>query len=81
MIIYRKTSIKGLNNAIMQLRKICNHPFVFEEVERVINPYKISNELLYRVSGKFDLLDRILPKLRATGHRVSLMRSFYMYNS
>ncbi|KAG2230892.1 hypothetical protein INT48_003341, partial [Thamnidium elegans] len=65
-----KTSIKGLNNAIMQLRKICNHPFVFEEVERVINPYKISNELLYRVSGKFDLLDRMLPKLRATGHRV-----------
>lgn len=81
MIIYRKTSIKGLNNAIMQLRKICNHPFVFEEVERVINPYKISNELLYRVSGKFDLLDRILPKLRATGHRVSLIRSFCMYNS
>lgn len=65
-----KTSIKGLNNTIMQLRKICNHPFVFEEVERVINPYKISNELLYRVSGKFDLLDRILPKLRETGHRV-----------
>ncbi|CEP16839.1 hypothetical protein [Parasitella parasitica] len=65
-----KTSIKGLNNAIMQLRKICNHPFVFEEVESVINPYKVSNELLYRVSGKFDLLDRMLPKLRATGHRV-----------
>ncbi|CEI93981.1 Putative SNF2-family ATP dependent chromatin remodeling factor snf21 [Rhizopus microsporus] len=65
-----KTSIKGLNNTIMQLRKICNHPFVFEEVERVVNPYKVSNELLYRVSGKFDLLDRILPKLRATGHRV-----------
>lgn len=54
----------------MQLRKICNHPFVFEEVERVINPYKISNELLYRTSGKFELLDRMLPKLRATGHRV-----------
>ena len=71
--ICRKTSIKGLNNAIMQLRKICNHPFVFEEVERVINPYKVSNELLYRVSGKFDLLDRILPKLRATGHRVSAL--------
>ncbi len=56
----------------MQLRKICNHPFVFEEVERVVNPYKLSNELLYRVSGKFDLLDRILPKLRATGHRVRI---------
>ena len=67
---YSRTSIKGLNNTIMQLRKICNHPFVFEEVEREVNPYKMSNELLYRTSGKFELLDRILPKLRATGHRV-----------
>lgn len=69
-----RTSIKGLNNTIMQLRKICNHPFVFEEVERSVNPYKASNELLYRTSGKFELLDRILPKLRATGHRVSKTR-------
>ncbi|KAG0169607.1 hypothetical protein DFQ30_003485 [Apophysomyces sp. BC1015] len=65
-----RTSIKGLNNTIMQLRKICNHPFVFEEVERAINPYKLSNELLYRTSGKFELLDRLLPKLKATNHRV-----------
>lgn len=27
---------------------------------------------LYRASGKFELLDRILPKLRATNHRVLL---------
>lgn len=25
---------------------------------------------LYRVSGKFELLDRVLPKLKASGHRV-----------
>lgn len=25
---------------------------------------------LYRSSGKFELLDRILPKLKASGHRV-----------
>jgi SNF2 family DNA or RNA helicase len=66
----------------MQLRKICNHPFVFEEVEQVINPYKISNELLHRVSGKFDLLDRILPKLKATGHRVTIhMLSAFCVNT
>ncbi len=28
--------------------------------------------LLYRSSGKFELLDRILPKFKATGHRVLL---------
>lgn len=63
--------VKGLNNTIMQLRKICNHPFVYEEVESTINPSGLSNEFLYRVSGKFELLDRTLPKLQQTGHRVS----------
>ncbi|KAI7887472.1 hypothetical protein K492DRAFT_212215 [Lichtheimia hyalospora FSU 10163] len=65
-----KTGIKGLNNTIMQLRKICNHPFVFEEVENEVNPHQQSDDLLFRVSGKFELLDRMLPKLKATGHRV-----------
>ncbi|KAG0051732.1 hypothetical protein BGZ83_003350 [Gryganskiella cystojenkinii] len=65
-----RTGIKGLNNTIMQLRKICNHPYVFEEVERVINPSKTNNDGLWRVAGKFELLDRMLPKLYKTGHRV-----------
>ncbi|RCH92571.1 hypothetical protein CU098_003167, partial [Rhizopus stolonifer] len=84
-----KSSLKGLNNTIMQLRKICNHPFVFEEVESVINPSGMSNDLLYRTSGKFELLDRMLPKLQQTGHRVliffqmtqvmSIMEDFLSY--
>ncbi|ORZ00685.1 SNF2 family N-terminal domain-domain-containing protein [Syncephalastrum racemosum] len=65
-----KLTMKGVNNTIMQLRKICNHPYIFEEVENSINPKHISDDLLFRVSGKFELLDRTLPKLRATGHRV-----------
>lgn len=65
-----KMSVKGLNNKIMQLRKICNHPFVFEEVESYINPTRGNTDELWRVAGKFELLDRILPKFKATGHRV-----------
>lgn len=65
-----KAGIKGLNNKIMQLRKICNHPFVFDEIEGVINPTRANSDLLYRVSGKFELLDRVLSKFNATGHRV-----------
>jgi ATP-dependent helicase STH1/SNF2 len=30
----------------------------------------MTDENLYRVAGKFELLDRILPKFKATGHRV-----------
>jgi ATP-dependent helicase STH1/SNF2 len=67
----RKTvAIRRLNNTVMQLRKICNHPFVFEEVERQINPGSINNENLFRSAGKFELLQRILPKFYKTGHRV-----------
>ncbi|WFC98740.1 RSC chromatin remodeling complex ATPase component [Malassezia yamatoensis] len=66
----KPTGIRGLQNAIMQLRKICNHPYAFEQVEAAINPSKENGPDLYRVSGKFELLDRILPKLFATGHRV-----------
>merc|ERR1712000_110856 len=65
-----KTSARGLSNMIMQLRKLCNHPFVFDVVENVMNPLSISNDMLWRVAGKFELLDRILPKYQATGHRV-----------
>ncbi|OMJ24057.1 Chromatin structure-remodeling complex subunit snf21 [Smittium culicis] len=62
--------VSGLNNTIMQLRKICNHPFVYEDVESAINPMKTNNPLLYRAAGKFEILDRILPKLLNTGHKI-----------
>ncbi|KAK3340212.1 SNF2-family ATP dependent chromatin remodeling factor snf21 [Neurospora tetraspora] len=65
-----KTGARGLSNMIMQLRKLCNHPFVFDEVENQMNPTNTSNDLLWRTAGKFELLDRVLPKYKATGHRV-----------
>ena len=65
-----KLGMKGLQNTIMQLRKICNHPFVFQPVENLINPWGTSNDLLYRTCGKFELLDRVLPKMFAGGHRI-----------
>lgn len=66
------TNARGLNNKLMQLRKVCNHPFVFEEVENLINPHKLSNDLLWRTAGKFELLDRVIPKFQATNHRILL---------
>ncbi|KAH7122484.1 SNF2 family N-terminal domain-containing protein [Dendryphion nanum] len=65
-----KQGMRGLSNMLMQLRKLCNHPFVFEEVEDQINPGRGTNDLLWRTAGKFELLDRIMPKFQKTGHRV-----------
>lgn len=66
----KASTIKNANNQLMQLRKICNHPFVYEEVENLINPKLETNDIIWRVAGKFELLDRILPKFKKTGHRV-----------
>ncbi|KAH9387451.1 ATP-dependent helicase STH1/SNF2 [Nematocida major] len=68
--ISKSETAKKLNNTVMQLRKICNHPFVFEAVEDFVNPSRVNNELLYRVSGKFELLRRMVYKLRATNHKI-----------
>ena len=69
----KNNGVKGLNNRIMQLKKIVNHPFVFEEVEEKLNPTKRwDTPLLMRTSGKFELLDRVLDKFKATGHRCLL---------
>lgn len=61
------SGFRGLMNTLMQLRKICNHPYIFNEAA----DYEV-DENLVRSAGKFELLDRIFPKLKATGHRVLL---------
>ncbi|BFI43349.1 protein Mpsnf1.24 [Marchantia polymorpha subsp. ruderalis] len=60
---------RGLQNTAMQLRKCCNHPFLFLEGGDYTS--RLGN-LIVRSSGKFELLDRLLPKLREGGHRVLL---------
>ncbi|CAL2049884.1 unnamed protein product [Caenorhabditis brenneri] len=68
------TGSRSLMNTMVHLRKLCNHPFLFENVEDSCRIYWDSKYIsavdLYRVSGKLELLDRILPKLQATNHRV-----------
>lgn len=69
--------MRSLQNTAMHLRKTCNHPYLFLDPS-----YHPSNpEELIRSSGKLDLLDRILPKLQATGMRLPLpvMPCFLFY--
>ncbi|KAI9337591.1 SNF2 family N-terminal domain-containing protein [Zopfochytrium polystomum] len=62
---------RALNNLVMQFRKICNHPFIFPEIEELVNPEGSTvNDSIYRASGKFELLDRVIPKFLRTGHRI-----------
>ncbi|XP_023029619.2 ATP-dependent helicase brm isoform X2 [Leptinotarsa decemlineata] len=73
-----KGGAKALMNTIVQLRKLCNHPFMFPNIEeKYCDHVGIAGGIMsgpdtYRASGKFELLDRILPKLKITNHRVLL---------
>eukprot|EP01053_Blabericola_migrator_P013230 Blabericola_migrator_1__13229@NODE_918_length_6062_cov_180_926939_g639_i0_p1_GENE_NODE_918_length_6062_cov_180_926939_g639_i0NODE_918_length_6062_cov_180_926939_g639_i0_p1_ORF_typecomplete_len1271_score287_17SNF2_N/PF00176_23/1e77HDA23/PF11496_8/3_2e23Helicase_C/PF00271_31/1_3e04Helicase_C/PF00271_31/7_5e20ResIII/PF04851_15/7_8e03ResIII/PF04851_15/4_6e14ERCC3_RAD25_C/PF16203_5/8_3e02ERCC3_RAD25_C/PF16203_5/2e05DEAD/PF00270_29/3_9e03DEAD/PF00270_29/0_00015PaREP1/PF05942_11/0_33PaREP1/PF05942_11/1 len=58
-----KITSKAVSNVIMQLRKIVNHPYLF------LDQYKVDDNL-WRTSGKFELLDRMLPKLVAFKHKI-----------
>jgi len=61
---------KALMNTIMQLRKLCNHPFMFQHIEESYARHVgmasdvVQGPDLYRASGKFELLDRIFPKIK-----------------
>lgn len=59
-----------LLNILMQLRKCCNHPYLFDGVEdRSLDPF---GDHLVTNCGKLALLDRLLPRLKQNGHRVLL---------
>jgi SNF2-related domain/Helicase conserved C-terminal domain/F/Y rich C-terminus/F/Y-rich N-terminus len=70
-------NVPNLMNIVMELRKVCNHPFLINGVEDKecdkIGPDVTWNQyyaLLIRSSAKFILLDKLLPKLKEQGHRV-----------
>ncbi|KAG0339177.1 hypothetical protein BG004_006931 [Podila humilis] len=65
-----------LLNVAMQLRKVCNHPFLFDwPIDRRTNLPVVSEELL-NSSGKMLVLNRILPPLFERGHKVLIFSQF-----
>ncbi|KAF6779238.1 hypothetical protein AHF37_01226 [Paragonimus kellicotti] len=74
----------NLMNVMMELRKCCNHPFLIKGAEEAIldemrahqNPDEhMSDDLqtfhaLVYASGKLVLIHKLLPKLKANGHKV-----------
>ncbi|CAL1385281.1 unnamed protein product [Linum trigynum] len=59
----------SLQNIVIQLRKACSHPYLFPGIEP--EPYE-EGEHLVQACGKLLILDHILQKLHAFGHRVLL---------
>ncbi|KAJ5659612.1 hypothetical protein N7507_006063 [Penicillium longicatenatum] len=73
----KKHEKHNLNNILMQLRKCLCHPFVYSrEIEEVTDNASQAHERLVEASGKFQLLNLMLPKLHERGHRVLIFSQF-----
>lgn len=57
-----------LRNLVMELKKCCNHPYLFPNYEDTSVTTTVDQ--LIRASGKMVLLDQLLIRLKEKGHRV-----------
>ncbi|KAM9848221.1 lymphoid-specific helicase [Aulostomus maculatus] len=59
-----------LQNILMLLKRCCNHPYLVEyPLDSSTQEFKIDEQLV-KSSGKFLILDRLLPALKKRGHKV-----------
>lgn len=64
----KRESKTRLLNIVMQLRKCCNHPYLFEGAEP--GPPYTTDEHLVQNAGKMMMLDKLLVRLKQQGSRV-----------
>jgi SWI/SNF-related matrix-associated actin-dependent regulator of chromatin subfamily A member 5 len=64
----KRESKTRLLNIVMQLRKCCNHPYLFEGAEPG-PPYTTDEHLVYN-AGKMIVLDKLLKRMQKQGSRV-----------
>lgn len=64
----KKESKTRLLNIVMQLRKCCNHPYLFDGAEPG-PPYTTDEHLVFN-SAKMVMLDKLLKRMQAQGSRV-----------
>ncbi|KAK7260935.1 hypothetical protein RIF29_27236 [Crotalaria pallida] len=66
----------SLINVVMELRKLCCHPYMLEGVQPVLDDAQEFFKLLLESSGKLQLLDKMMVKLKEQGHRVLIYSQF-----
>lgn len=67
-------NVPNLMNVMMELRKCCNHPYLNNGVEEVLNEGLNTDtqrhEMMVKCCGKMVLIDKLLPRLKLGGHKV-----------
>lgn len=77
-------NLPNLRNVAMELRKVCNHPFLCDGLEdSLLSKYGLKHgqshvpaDILQNSSGKMVLVDKLLPKLKDAGRRVLIFSQF-----
>ncbi|THH31280.1 hypothetical protein EUX98_g2915 [Antrodiella citrinella] len=72
----KKVNNMKLQNTVMQLRKVCSHPFLFDWPLDTDTMQPILDEELSSASGKMMVLDRLLTELFKKKHKVLLFSQF-----
>ncbi|XP_032875675.1 chromodomain-helicase-DNA-binding protein 7 isoform X2 [Amblyraja radiata] len=75
-----QTNVPNLLNTMMELRKCCNHPYLINGAEeKILEEFKETHnpdipdfqlQAMIQAAGKLVLIDKLLPKLKAGGHKV-----------
>ncbi|XP_059387875.1 chromodomain-helicase-DNA-binding protein 9-like isoform X3 [Carassius carassius] len=75
-----QANVPNLLNTMMELRKCCNHPYlikgaeekILEDFKDVYSPAAVDFHLqaMIQSAGKLVLIDKLLPKMKAGGHKV-----------
>lgn len=60
---------QSLNNTLVQLRKNCNHPDILTASSEQTPEFPPADTIVEQ-AGKFKLLERLLKRLKAGGHKV-----------
>jgi SWI/SNF-related matrix-associated actin-dependent regulator of chromatin subfamily A member 5 len=74
--LYKKDSKCHYLNVVMQLRKVCNHPYLFPGVEDEKAP-DLAEHLITN-SGKMKIIDQLLPKLKESRSQVLIFTQMTM---
>lgn len=76
-------NLPNMRNLAMELRKVCNHPFLCNGLEEDISQRstaagmsKTEGDLIVHSSGKMVLLSKLLPKLKSEGRKVLIFSQF-----
>ncbi|KAJ1304153.1 hypothetical protein OPQ81_008553 [Rhizoctonia solani] len=72
----REVNNKHLQNVVMQLRKVCSHPYLFDWPTEPGSQDCVVDETLVGKSGKMLLLERMLDELLKRGHKVLIFSQF-----